>query len=436
MSLTQLQTPFLEGGIRSTNFFNGRLLSGEAMTTEQAAVIEHACRLGQTVGSGVALGLEIQLNTAPASASSSAPAGPVLTVSAGLAINRCGQVMKLLQPVDVTLVRQPAGAGVATKAKTFGSCQPPTSGGRLTGDGVYIFTIAPASAQEGRAAVNGLSADSARCNSQNLVECVQFNLVPIPQVSPYLTADDFAQVNLPFLRNRIAYRCFGVSPLATYLQDPFNTYLHEYGVVDALRSSGVLSPAEVPLALAYWTGTDGIKFVDMWSVRRRIIRHSSAGGFFPLITDRRTAEAEAMFLQFQDQVSYILAHETNLSAIQATDRFDFLPPVGVVPLAGGGFSTGFDLAKFFAGLSVCPMLFLEGSRLRHLVQRSLAYPAVNLASEEFLWQYTVRENAQTLAGSGVQPAQPCMLFASGQLAYFSEPRFDVARWNYSNYSIS
>ena len=36
----------------------------------------------------------------------------------------------------------------------------------------------------------------------------------------------------------------------------------------------------------------------------------------------------------------IVAHETNLSTIKATDRFDFLPPVGIIPLGGMGASRG------------------------------------------------------------------------------------------------
>jgi len=53
----QLETPFLEGGIAFTNFFNGRLLSGEDLTREQQARRAVAQQLGHAVGDGVAYGL-------------------------------------------------------------------------------------------------------------------------------------------------------------------------------------------------------------------------------------------------------------------------------------------------------------------------------------------------------------------------------------------
>jgi hypothetical protein len=428
----QLNQAILTGGIRSTNFFNGRLLSGEDMTTEQAAILERACRLGQAVGSGVAWGLEVQMKTTSINGSPPTSASPVLTVSAGLAINRCGQPVKLTNAVDVTLVRQSAAAGVTTRAKTFDTCRPPTTGGRLTGDGVYLFTVAPAQAQEGRAPVNGLSADSTRCNSQHLVEGTQFNLIRISD--PYVTSDDFAPANLPYLRNRIAYRCFGAAPVAATLQDPFSTYLQEYGVVDGLRSSGTLSPAEVPLALLHWTSSNGIEFVDLWAVRRRITRASTPSGFFPFLPDRRTTETEAMFLQFQQQVSDILANETNWTAIRATDRFEFLPPVGLLPLGGTGTSQGFDVVGFFSGLSCRKPLYIEGAKLRKLVHDALSFPPIDLSSQELIWQYLVRENIEAIDKAKANPPQPCLVLANGQISFRADARFDLSRWNYSNFA--
>ena len=47
------------GGIRSVNFFNGRLLTGEDLSREQDANELARLRLGRAVGSGVAYGLEV-----------------------------------------------------------------------------------------------------------------------------------------------------------------------------------------------------------------------------------------------------------------------------------------------------------------------------------------------------------------------------------------
>ena len=58
MSATDLQTPIIEGAIRSTNFFNGRLLSARDLTLEQSAYREADRRLGKAIGEGIAYGLE------------------------------------------------------------------------------------------------------------------------------------------------------------------------------------------------------------------------------------------------------------------------------------------------------------------------------------------------------------------------------------------
>ena len=56
MSATDLQTPIIEGAIRSTNFFNGRLLSARDLTLEQSAYREADRRLGKAIGEGIAYG--------------------------------------------------------------------------------------------------------------------------------------------------------------------------------------------------------------------------------------------------------------------------------------------------------------------------------------------------------------------------------------------
>src|SRR3712207_1795520 len=105
MSYTELLEPILKGGIRSVNFFNGRLLSAEDLKQEQDSNREARARLGQAVGHGVAYGLEVALaavNTAQT---------PVVTVGAGLAVNREGRTLKLSAAADIALVQQPAEEG-------------------------------------------------------------------------------------------------------------------------------------------------------------------------------------------------------------------------------------------------------------------------------------------------------------------------------------
>src|SRR6185369_7493917 len=118
--MTELLRPILEGCIRSTNFFNGRLLSGEDMSAEQAAISERFCRLGQAVGAGVAYGLQVEVKKAAAGEARDEKTSPVLTIKPGLAVNRCGQAVKLANPVDVALVRSRKVAGDGGVKEPFG----------------------------------------------------------------------------------------------------------------------------------------------------------------------------------------------------------------------------------------------------------------------------------------------------------------------------
>ena len=88
MTLTQLRTPILDGGIKSINFFNGRLLSAEDLSQEQSANKQSNRQLGQSIGDGVAYGLEVKETSGQ-----STPTAPIVTVNAGLALNRQGQTL-------------------------------------------------------------------------------------------------------------------------------------------------------------------------------------------------------------------------------------------------------------------------------------------------------------------------------------------------------
>src|SRR3954467_11190975 len=109
MSAKQLSEAITTGGIRSINFFNGRLLTAEDMTAEQATRREADARLGNAIGSGGAFGLEVSQSAAAATA-------PVLTVQAGLAINARGQTLRLSEATDIALTRPPTEFSPASGA--------------------------------------------------------------------------------------------------------------------------------------------------------------------------------------------------------------------------------------------------------------------------------------------------------------------------------
>src|SRR5205085_12657432 len=102
------------------------------------------------------------------------------------------------------------------------------------------------------------------------------------------------------LRNRVAYACSGTTSLAGFVADPFGVPPTTYGLIDTLRTQ-VLTDDEVPLAVIGWSIDDGIQFVDLWSVRRRLTRRAPEGSWVSLASDRGRAEGEARFLQFQAQ---------------------------------------------------------------------------------------------------------------------------------------
>src|SRR5436190_17563141 len=193
-SQIDLQQPVLDGGIRSINFFNGRLLSARDLTREQSAYREADRRLGQAFGDGIAFGLEV--SKTPGAGNDS----PAVTVEAGLAINRGGQTLMLAARTDVALVRSSESNGAGNN---FSDCLPLQTGAYVAGAGAYLLTLAPAQSTEGRATTNGMNL-VASCSIDTIVNAVQFRLI---QIDPPITDTELQDQD--HLRNVIAYKCFG-----------------------------------------------------------------------------------------------------------------------------------------------------------------------------------------------------------------------------------
>jgi hypothetical protein len=203
-------------------------------------------------------------------------------------------------------------------------------------------------------------------------------------------------------------------------------------LLDSLRPNR-LTGCDVPLAVLYWTLSDGMKFVDMWSVRRRLTDRSRSGRWSHFVDDRRPSEGEAMFLQFQDQVGALSAATSNPQSLKAADHFIQLPAVGIIPLATEMTAPGFDYRNFFQNETYREPRFMEGARLERLIRESFLYPPLTVGSGEVIWLYQVRQNMQTIAEGRGTP-QPYLVFSSGHMPYYGEARFDLNRYNYSNYS--
>jgi len=422
MEVRGLQQPILDGGIiRSINFFNGRLLTARDLTREQVANRDVDKRLGKAIGDGVVFGFEVSKSRSPQSTNVS----PMLTVAAGLATNRRGQTLQLTGDIDLGLVRQSNGSAGAAHA--FNECLPLQTGTYVAGAGVYLLTVSPAETTEGLAATSGLETGTASCNTDTIVSALQFRMV---QLNPPLTDAELDDVN--HLRNLIAYKCFGVTETAAFTTAPFGPELERYGLLDSLRPNR-LTDCDVPLAILYWTLSGGINFVDLWSVRRTPTRLNSGGNWSHFVDDRTKHEGEAMFLQFQEQIDSLSNSTAGPNSVAAIDHFRYLPAVGIIPQETPQ-RQGFDHARFFQDQTYRAPVFMEGARLEHLIRESVDYAPIELGSGELIYLYEVRQNAQTIDAGGSSQPQSYLVFSSGHMPFYGEARFDVNRYDYSNYS--
>lgn len=434
----QLQQPLTDGAIRSVNFFNGRLLSAKDLTREQAARREADARLGRAVGDGVAYGLEVARD-----AGLDTPAAPVLRVKAGLAVNRAGRTLRLAADVSVALTRRFGGG---ESGCVFANCTPLVGGTYIAGAGVYLLTIAPAQTSEGRAATNGLDPTNVACNTDATVDAVQFRLI---NINPLRFADlDAAS---PQFRNRLAYRCFGIDARDQNAIDPWRVDAPRYGLIDELRDVG-LDDRDVPLAVLFWT-VAGIQFIDMWSARRALLDPDALSGasflrdpldpaelssFAFIARRRRLVEAQAMCAQFQEQLGDVLAAAPNTAVVVAANIFRYLPPFGIVPLQRAPLR-GFVEPAFFTGIVRRPnpgsnqlTPFIDVRLLGTLQAQALTGSPTDVTAREFIWVYRPWQNVKAFADG--QPVQPMVAFASGLLPPLAIARFDMARFDYSDYA--
>jgi hypothetical protein len=419
MSTVQLDQPVTGGGIRSVNFFNGRLLTGEDLSREQAALRLARLRLGRVAGAGVACGLSV----AEASAASSHDA-PVLTITPGLAVNQCGDVLELSTETDVSLTRRDAGGGAAVEV-VFTDCTPLQPGTYTAGAGVYLLTIAPTKTGEGRAQVSGLGNEEAACNTAFFVDGVRFHLFRLSLPTGLLGDPER-------LRNRVAHLVYGTrDPRRRLLEGvPFGPAPSGWGLIDDLRALGCLDGTHVPLALVCWTAQDGVRFVDRWAVRRRVVEAGSWGHWSPAVGERPAAEAEATFLQFEDEVAE-LPMGTSLSTVAAAERFEFLPPVGIVPIAGKG-SLGFDADAFLGGQASTDLATTDAALIPALIQESFAHGPIAVGGDETVQRYLVWENEQALEAG--QTNRRVLVFARRTLAYRGIARYGRARFGISRFA--
>jgi hypothetical protein len=445
-----LSEAILDSGIQNTNYFNGRILNAGDLQTDQTANRQQHEQLGLASGAGVVQGLWVEL-VSPGSGTTA----PVVSVSQGLALNANGQAVALPVNVQVALTR--VTTPLPVDAGLFANCVPPSSTTVPLQAGIYILVAAPASGYSGQAPMYSFGDVNAAtgCGSRYAVEGILFSLVPLDitkltRLSPATitaitdpTVGLMAQTDpasLSKLRNWLAHICFGTEEVAGFVTDPFartnnqSPYL-TYGAIDALVASGNLTACDVPLGLLYWTNR-GLLFLDRWSVRRRLVPPALTTTWPLPFSRRRRAEAEAVFLQFEEQIQTLFGPTTsdaNLAALQASRYFRYLPAAAPIPTNGSG-ARGFALQQFLNGVTYRQPFFIEGAKLHSILNRSLAYAPVDLTSGELIWTYLLRQNIQAIDNAtGIKPQQYLVL-STAFMPFEGAARFDLNHWSYANFS--
>lgn len=450
MSAKALLEPILENGIKNTNFFEGRLLTGRDLQDQQIANRTRHQQLGRAIGAGVIEGLEVEVKS---DGSEGSP--PVLTVKQGLAITAKGDILELPQNEDIALTR--TLKAIEGKGDLFYNCLEPPTASIPNGAGIYILVMSPASGFRERAPKSGLGDNGIvkGCGSRYNVEGVQFRLVELnpanldsiaPDTRDNLLLNDLLSAANPAttsepdrlskLRNILAHLCFGTETLKNFPADPFalengRSAYNNYSALDDLHRLELLNDCDVPLALFYWT-LDGIAFLDLWSVRRRPVRRCLETIWSRIVSEILLAESEAALLQFQDQITALFL--SGAGNVTAKDYFYLLPPAGIIPVQSKNSTQGYRYQIFFEGFTYRDPVYIDGATMASLIRNALLYWPIDTSSKELVWLYSVRQNQQAIDPSYTTSVQRYLLFATGHMPFAGSARFDLAHWDYSNYA--
>ncbi|GJH13038.1 hypothetical protein CBA19CS11_29390 [Caballeronia novacaledonica] len=357
-------TPLSEQAIRNVNFFNGRLVTSRDMSLTQAAQYEADARLGQGIGEGVVHGLEVSMDNALLRQ---------LRIEPGLALSRAGQTLCLGAAQILALVPSAASAAPSTTGG-FDRCGVLSGGNYVAGNGLYLLTLAPATVAEGKAAVLALEPGNPRCNTDAMVEAVQFRLLRVDQgllAERSLDRNPIGAAAISKWRNEVAYACFGYPDLADAHRAMGVPAAP--GLLDAIRPRG-LSDCDVPLALVYLTASQGIVFVDRWSVRRHVASQPESPPWSAWLGQQLDALAHAQLAQFQEQL--LDAPAAALAGLRAADWFSWLPPAGFLEATG---PRQIDWAAFLADRKPARTVPLAPGDVRAVLAQALRRDAVALS---------------------------------------------------------
>ncbi len=364
--------------VRETNYFNGRLLTAEALRDEQAAQVRRNALLGRSMGVGVVDGLWV--TTGPVD-----EAGFVrsLNVTAGLAIDPLGRSVVLADGVTVRLV--PEATVDDQEAGLFYRCRLPEP--EPVGAGAYILVATRVGVEEGlvprvELQFEGVASD---CGVARVTSGVRFDAIPADaaldptlreEVATWMASGTVAGRSLA--RNVLAYECFGATSVAIRFEgggDPSG------GATPAL-SAGLrarLGEDQVPLALFVWQNHIGVDLLDVWSVRRLVSRDPVSAIDYLGTSGPAEQLATASLRQFQDHVRWLQGSTLSgveLVQLEARQYFRHLPAVGFLPVARLGADRGFEPRTFFGSMAPSHEIAVEASRLPDVTRRGAWEPPI------------------------------------------------------------
>jgi hypothetical protein len=321
--------------LRSPHYVNGRLLRAVDLSATQEVTLKRFTLLGRANGSGIAEGLWVSSEGIDA-----------LNVSAGLGVNPEGSVIYLsldrtikLRAVKVEPIVKRRGNDRFRECEDNVSPSPRQVKSEQTfqsklPDGAYLLTARPVYRLQGAVANRSFYGTRLEdgCADQWEEEGVEFHLFQLDEFEDQTISGESLSVR----RSRLAYWCYANAQLSAYFNDPASTTGET--IISKLAESltGTLSPRDLPLAVFDWTDAGGIRFVDNWSVRRRMSQPNPAAYWEPSTSDDRAAEGQARFYQFQEQLqeelTRIVQADGDPTKLAAIDYFYQLPPVGFVPI--------------------------------------------------------------------------------------------------------
>ncbi len=312
----ELNEVLLDGGIEYTNFFNGRLLTAEALLSEQAAQAQRDSLLGQSMGQGVVEGLQVSRRAG------SKDEDQRLTIRAGTAINPMGKIVGLARDIDLRLVNDSTQQDASDC--DFSPCSNVLNTVGYTSEGLYLLVMRPAQGYRGNAPMVGLSGSGNGCGRDRRVAGLSFDALPLKDGVEGLNEEGFDD-DCPRWRYRSRAADLCLTPSMSVAENALDWFTNpELSVADGTAGLFNLADSDVPLALLYW-GDTGIDFVDMWAVRRGCVS-ASALGDWPLRNDGLSRmAAQARLYQFQQQVAEMEA----AGIVVSRECFEKLPAAGL-----------------------------------------------------------------------------------------------------------